>query len=429
MDLLLPDEPGYHEARRTQNDAVDRLPAVIARCGDAADVAAALHVAREAGLAVRVRGGGHGADGFAVDDDALVIDLSPMRGVRVEGRRAFVQGGATWRELDAATAAHGLAVTGARLPSVGVAGFTLGSGSGWLERKLGLAADSLVGATVVTAGGDEVAAEGELLWALRGGGPSFGVVVELELELHPVGDVTAGMLGWPVDRADEVAAAYAALMADAPDDLGGGFALVPEALLGMPLVAIVVLWTGSGEPPIGALRALGPTVDRVQPMPYAAFQGLFESSEPYTARIHGEGGFVTDLPPEAVAVLAEHQAQKPAPEGSMLVQPLGGAFARATGGPLGRRDAAWMWQAGAAWFDAAQDGAVQEWAASLRTGLAPWSHGEPYPNFIPAADPARLRESYGLEVWERLQAVRARWDPEGLLSGGHAIPLEPVGAG
>ena len=425
MDLLLPDDAAYDEARRTQNDAIDRRPAVIARCGSPADVRAALHLARESGLAVRVRGGGHGADRFAVDDGALVIDLSPMRGVRVEGRRAFVQGGATWRELDAATQAHGLAVTGARIPSVGVAGFTLGSGSGWLERKLGLAADSLAGATVVTAAGEEVQAEGELLWALRGGGPGFGVVAELEFDLHPIGDVTAGLLGWEVERAEEVAAAYAELMAEAPDDLGGALALVPEALLGMPLVAVVVFWTGAGAPPIDELRALRPSVDRVQPMPYAAFQSFFESSEPYTARIHGEGGFLTGLPAEAVAVLAEHQAHKPAPEGSLLVQPLGGAFARVHSGPLGQRDAPWMWQAGAAWFDPEQDGAVGEWARSLREALAPWSRGEPYPNFMPAADPARLRACYGPQVWERLRAVRAQWDPENVLS---PIPLEPVQA-
>ena len=413
MDLLRPDDAAYDEARRTQNDAIDRRPAVIARCSDSADVRAALRLARESGLAVRVRGGGHGADRLAVDDDVLVIDLSPMRGVRVEGRRAFVQGGATWRELDTATQAHGLAVTGARIPSVGVAGFTLGSGSGWLERKLGLAADSLAGATVVTPGGEEITAEGELLWALRGGGPGFGVVVELEFELHVIGDVTAGLLGWEVDRAAEIAAVYEALMAEAPDDLGGGFAFVPAALLGMPLVAVVVLWTGAGEPPIGPLRALQPTVDRVQPMPYGAFQSLFESSEPYTARIHGEGGFLTGLPPEAVTVLAEHQAGKPAPEGSLLVQPLGGAFARHTDGPLGQRDAPWMWQAGAAWFDPEQDGAVSEWAQSLREALAPWSRGEPYPNFMPVADPARLKASYGPQVWERLRAVRAALEPVG----------------
>ena len=423
MDLLLPDDAGYEAARRTQNEAIDRRPAVIARCASSEDVRAALRLARESGLAVRVRGGGHGADRLAVDDGALVIDLSPMRGVRVEGRRAFVQGGATWRELDAATQAHGLAVTGARIPSVGVAGFTLGSGSGWLERKLGLAADSLAGATVVTAAGEEIAADGEELWALRGGGPSFGVVAELEFELHPVGDVTAGLLGWEVERADEVAATYAALMADAPDDLGGGLAFVPEAMLGVPLVAVVVVWTGAGEPPIGALRASRPTVDRVQPMPYATFQRLFESSEPYTARIHGEGGFLTGLAPEAVAVLAEHQAGKPAPEGSLLVQPLGGAFARHTDGPLGQRDAPWMWQAGAAWFDPGQDGAVREWARSLRESLAPWSRGEPYPNFMPAADAARLSACYGPRVWERLRAVRAEWDPHSVLS-----PLAPVAA-
>src|SRR3954468_11749453 len=197
-ELLLPTDPGYDAARSVQNEAIDRRPAVIARCVTAADVVTALRHAREAGLPVTVRGGGHGPAGFAVADGALVIDLTRMRDIEIDPvrRRARVGGGATWRELDAAMAPHGLAVTGARIPSVGVAGFTLGSGSGWLERKLGLAADSLNSARVVTAHGHAVTAGGEnypdLLWALRGGGPSFGVVAELELALHPVGTVTGG---------------------------------------------------------------------------------------------------------------------------------------------------------------------------------------------------------------------------------------------
>jgi len=440
--VLLPGDAAYDDARAVQNDAIDRWPAVIARCTRPEDVAAALRHARRLELPVTVRAGGHGRDGHAVDDDVLVVDLTLMRAAHVDParRRARVQGGATWRELDAATAPHGLAVTGARLPSVGVAGFTLGSGSGWLERKLGLAADSLCSARVVTASGELVTASAdehpELFWALRGGGPSFGVVVELEFALHPIGQVTGGMLGWPAARAAEVGAAYAQLMAGAPDDLAGGLALlnappapfIPEALHGTPLVAILALWTGApdaAEAAIAPLRALAPAIDGVGPKPYAAFQGMFEAPERFTARMHGEGGFLTGLPEEALVMLAELQARKPAPLGSLLVQPMGGAFARVAENstPLGRRDAPWAWQAGAAWFDAEQDEAVREWADGLRPALAPWVHGEAYPNFIAERDTARLRDSYGAAAWERLQAIRATWDPEDVFSAGQAIPL------
>jgi hypothetical protein len=424
-ELLLPGGAAYEDARRVENDIVDRRPALIARCAGPADIAAALRHAREHGLRVTVRGGGHGPDGFAVDDDALVVDLTAMRAVAVDPVRgaARVQGGATWRELDAATQRHGLAVTGARIPSVGVAGFTLGSGSGWLERKLGLAADNLRGARVVTAGGEVVNASAaehpDLLWALRGGGPSFGVVASLDFELAAVGDVYGGLLAWPLDRIDEVAAAYAELMAGASDNLGGAMGLRSED--GAPLVAIAVLWTGQGEAPIAPLLALRPAVNRLGTMPYTRFQHLFESPEPYTARIRGEGLFLSGLPRTAVRVLAEHHARKPVAMGSVLLMPLGGAFARAGGIPLGRRDAPWALQIGAAWFEPERDGAVRDWMAGLRAALAPWTAGEPYPNFMPEPDPGRLRASYGAEAWERLRAIRTAWDPDGLLSSGHAI--------
>ena len=441
-DILVPTDAAFQHARRVENDAIDRWPALIARCTDAHDVAGMLRYARVTGLPVTVRAGGHGRDGFAVADDALVLDLTRMRGVAVDParRRARVQGGATWHELDAATAAHGLAVTGARLPSVGVAGFTLGSASGWLERKFGLAVDSLHSARVVTAGGDVVTASAhehpDLFWALRGGGPSFGVVVELEFELHPVQTVVGGMMAWPAHRASEVAVAYEALMRHAPDDLGGGLALfnspparfVSDALNNGPTVAVIVLWTGESDradAAIAPLRALGPTVDGVRQLPYVTLQGLFEAPDPYTARMHGEGAFLTGLPPDLMAVLAKHQARKPVPLGSLLLQPMGGAFARVPEGatPLGQRAAPWALQVGAGWFDASQDAAALEWAAGLRDAIAPWSRGTPYPNFIPTADPELLRASYGDAIWERLQAIRAAWDPNDVFAAGHAITL------
>jgi FAD/FMN-containing dehydrogenase len=439
-DMLAPGDAEYDDARRLHNAAVDRRPALIARCAGPHDVAAALRHARGRGMAVTVRGGGHAPGGFALADDALVIDLTPMRGVRVDAarRRVRVRGGTTWALVDAATQVHGLAVTGARMPTVGVAGFTLGSGSGWLERKLGLAADSLRSARVVTAAGDLVTASEhehpDLFWALRGGGPSFGVVVELEFELAPVGPVVmAGMLGWPAERTGEVAAAYAELMARAPDDLGGGLALtdgppapfVPGELHGAPIVAVIVLWTGAGEAPLDSLPA--PAFDAVAPMPYAGFQGLFERplDVQVPTRAYADGGFLDGLPPAAVAAAADVAAGRPSQLGSILLQPLGGAFGRVAehATPLGRRHAAWHWQAGTAWLEPADDAASRAWVAAVGPALAPWSAGETFPNFIPEVDPERLRAAYAPATWERLRAVRAEWDPDGVFGAGHAIPL------
>jgi FAD/FMN-containing dehydrogenase len=467
-EVLAPGDPGYDDARALHNAAIDRRPALIARCAGPHDVTAGLRHARRHGLAVTVRGGGHAPGGFALADGALTLDLSPMRAVSVDPRRriARVQGGATWRELDAAAQAHGLAVTGARMPSVGVAGFTLGSGSGWLERKLGLAADSLHSARLVTAGGDVVTASPEehpdLFWALHGGGPGFGVVVELELGLAPVGpEVLGGILAWPAERAAEAAAAYAPLIAAAPDDLGGGFALLsgppflPEPLQGASLAVILVLWTGGrreGESLLRPLRDLAPAFDAVGPLPYAAVQGMFErpAGVQVPTRAHVDGGFLSELGPETVAaavaasegrpsqlvpdssagrpdgVLTRTPASMPSRPGSaLLLQPMGGAFARVAeeATPLGRRSAPWHWQAGTAWLESADDDASRAWIANVSRALAPWSAGESYPNFIVDADPERLRAAYAPAVYEHLRSIRTAWDPNDVFSAGGTVPL------
>jgi FAD/FMN-containing dehydrogenase len=289
---------------------------------------------------------------------------------------------------------------------------------------------------VVTARADEHA---ELFWALRGGGPSFGVVVELEFALAPVGpEVLGGMLAWPAARATEVAAAYAELMRHAPDDLGGGLALLdgppapflPAALHGAPLVAVLVLWTGepaAGDDLLRPLRALAPAGDSVGRLPYVALQGMFErpAEVQVPTRVHADGGFLGGLPEEAIAAAAAASAGRPSPLGSVLFQPLGGAFARVPehATPLGRRDAPWHWQAGTAWFEPGDDDRGRAWIADVTRSLAPWSAGESYPNFIADGDPQRLRAAYAPEVLARLQAIRAEWDPENVLSAGHAIPL------
>jgi FAD/FMN-containing dehydrogenase len=294
---------------------------------------------------------------------------------------------------------------------------------------------------VVTADGDVVTASADqhadLFWALRGGSAGFGVAVELEFALAPLGPVvTGGLLAWPAERTAELAGAYAALMARAPDDLGGGLALmhappapfVPDALQGRPVAAVFVLWTGAeaeGDAVIAPLRALAPAFDTVGPLPYAAFQGLLDPPVRITARSHLEAGFLRTLDGEVASLLAAHAERKPTPLSSVLVQPLGGAFARvpAHATPLGSRDAPWMWQGVGAWFEPAGDAPGRAWTGALRRALAPWSAGEAYPNFIADADPARLRAAYAPDAFARLQAIRAEWDPENLLASGHAIPL------
>ena len=289
-DLLVPGDPAFDDARRTQNDAVDRTPAVIARCSGSGDVVAALRYARQHGLPVRVRGGGHGPDRFAVDDGALVIDLTPMRAVRVDrvGRRVRVQGGATWREVDAAT--RRLRPRGDRsAPAVGRRGrlharLRFGLARAQARARRGLPALRPRRDRPRPSRHGERHEHPDLFWALRGGGPSFGVVTELEFALHPIGArCRPELLAWPIDRLADVVGAYAELMARATDDLGGalgaltGAPFVPEPLRGTPLVAILVVWTGPGEAPIAPLRALRPAFDAVQPMPYPRLQGMFES--------------------------------------------------------------------------------------------------------------------------------------------------------
>jgi FAD/FMN-containing dehydrogenase len=246
------------------------------------------------------------------------------------------------------------------------------------------------------------------------------------------------MIAWPVERALEVMAAYAALMAVAPDDLCGGLALldappapfIPRALHGEPIVAVLALWTGGQADAEGLLRPLRdllPAFDGVAPVPYAALQGMFERPPEVQVptRSHGEGGFLGELPPEALAAIVGAAAGRPSELGSILLQPLGGAFARVPeeATPLGRRDAAWHYQLGTAWVDPADDEPSRAWIDHARRALEPWRSGESYPNFIPDPDPARLRASYSAAVWERLRAVRAEWDPEGVFGAGHSIPL------
>jgi FAD/FMN-containing dehydrogenase len=401
-----------------------------------------LRHARERDLPVAVRAGGHSGAGHGLVHDGLVIDVRPIAHVEVDpgARVARCGAGVLWADLDAATQAHGLAVTGGRDSTTGVAGLTLGSGSGWLERLYGLTADSLLGATVVTADGDLVHCDAhehpDLFWALRGGGGNFGVVCELEFALHPVGPViVGGMLMFDWARAGEVLRAYRDVMAAAPDALGGCAALqlappapfVPAELVGRPVLTLVVAaFAEPGEAAdalVAPLRALDPMIDAVGPMPYVALQSMLDPGHPHGVRNHWRAMFLDDLPDAGIDAVLEHAPAMPSPLTVVLLQPLGGEYARVPEGAtaLAHRDARWACHVLSLWTDAADDAANRAWSAATIGALAPYGHGAAHPNYVSDDAGDRVRAFYGEETYARLVAVKDRWDPQNVFASNQNI--------
>jgi FAD/FMN-containing dehydrogenase len=435
-EVITSGDAAYDEARREWNGMVDCHPALVVRCASTADVAAAVDFGREHDLIVSVRCGGHSTPGYSTCNDGIVIDLSPMNRADVDpgARTAKVQGGATWADLDGAAQEHGLAVTGGRVSDTGVGGLALGSGSGWLERMYGVTCESLLSAEVVTADGNVVRAapdeNPELFWGLRGGGGNFGAVTEFEFRLHPVGPiVTGGMLVYPRNRAGEVLRFYRDFMANAPDEVGGGIALltappepfVPEALQGQPAIGIVFCYVGpieDGEEAVRPLKeATSPVVDLVQPMPYAALQQMMDAGNPHGVREYFKVDWLRDLPDEAIDVIVEQGENLPAPFGQLIIAPMGGATARTDTGTmaLNMPNAPWAYFCLSMWMDPSEDERNTAWARGFAEAMSAYEVGSPYPNFIePDEGVARLRSSYGPEKYERLVELKRRWDPANL---------------
>ena len=433
-EVVTPVDPAYEEARLVWNGMIDRRPALVVRCSRTPDVAAALACAREHGLPVSVRCGAHSTPGYSSCDGGIVIDLRPMNGVEVdaESRTARVQGGAVWAELDAATQEHGLAVTGGRVSDTGVAGLALGSGSGWLERMYGVTCESLVSAEVVTADGRTITASAQenedLLWGLRGGGGNFGIATELEFRLHPVGPlITAGMIMYPRAQAGEVIRFYRDYMAKAPEEVGGGLALltappepfVPEEVRGAPAVGIIFCYIGPPEEGAEAakeLRAFGsPVIDMIQPMPYAAVQQMLDAASPRGVREYFKIDSLGELSDQAIDTLVAQAEQLPAPFGQLILAPMGGAMGRTDGDSmaLSVKDAAWTYFCLAMWMDPLEDEGNIAWTRGFHEAMRPFSVGTALPNFIePDEGVARLRASYGEEKYARLVALKQRWDPD-----------------
>jgi FAD/FMN-containing dehydrogenase len=436
--VLLPDDPDYDRSALIWNGAIDRSPAVVARCASAADVAAALRWGQESGLEIAVRGGGHNVSGAAVIDGGLTIDLSPLTAVVVDplARRARCGGGASLAQLDAACQEHGLAVPAGTVSHTGVGGLTLGGGFGWLSPMAGLSIDNLISAEVVLVDGRVVRASAheypDLFWALRGGGGNFGVVTEFEFQLHPVGPlVHLGMFFFELDRAEEAIRLGRKFFADSPRNSGGAMVgvnappapFVPEEAHFAPGVALVVAGFGSAAEHaalIEPLREAGPLFEYVTPLPYVALQQMLDEGAPWGVHAYAKGLYLDELPDEAIDVIAERLRAKPSPMSQLLVFPLGGAFgdvpddATAFGG---RRSTQFAVVIDAAVPDPLMFDAERQWARSTWDAVRPFAADVgTYVNMMAEFEEDRVRASYGAK-YERLSLIKAVYDPRNVLHG------------
>jgi FAD/FMN-containing dehydrogenase len=430
--VLGPADAGFDAARRCFNTLVDRRPAVIVRCLDAGDVARAFDFARAHALEVAVRGGGHNPAGHCVCDGGLVIDLSLMRGVDVAGdtRTARADGGARWLDFDAATQRFGLVTPGGVVGSTGVAGLTLGGGIGHLTAQHGLTCDNLVGAELVTPDGTVVRAgpddNPELLWGLRGGGGNFGVATRLQFQLHPLRHVLGGRLSYTGTGIGDALRRFRDLAAHAPRDLSCQALLALDESLA-PALIVAPCYTGPDPDPeeLRALRtARGLAGDGVRAHSFLAQQHVFNPGYGVD-RNYWKGHFVRELPDELIDELLQRMMALGRPPGQLLIESLHGApkdIDRASAA-LGYRDAAFNISVMAAWLDPAYDEQSIEWARATAAALEPWSVSGGYMNYMQADEPIeRVRAAFGDEAFERLQALKRRYDPDNVLRRNQNIP-------
>ena len=424
-------DPEYEEARKVHNGMIDKRPRIIARCRDVADVIAAVKFARLHRLDVAVRGGGHNAGGLCLVDKGLVVDLSLMRGVRVDpvSRTALVLGGSLLGDLDHATHVFGLATPAGVVSTTGVSGLTLGGGMGHLTRKYGLSIDNLLAVDVVLADGSFVTASADqnqdLFWAVRGGGGNFGVVTSFNFKLHPVGIVAAGPTLWPIEETNQVLRFYREFTRTAPDELNGTFVMLtvppgaplPVDLYGKSMCAIV--WCYAGRPEeaeklLSPVRKVGSlALYAVQPMPYPVLQGLFDPVQLPGLQYYWRADFVKELSDEAIEQHCEYGKRKPTMHSVMAFHPVDGAASR-----VGNRDTAWAYR-DARWAevivgvdpDPSNAGRIRDWAVGYWEAVHPYSMGGAYVNFMMEEGQERVRASYG-ENYERLAKIKRKYDPD-----------------
>jgi FAD/FMN-containing dehydrogenase len=443
--VIEPTDPTYDEARKLFNAMIDKRPALIARCTDAADVITAVNFARDNGLLLAVRGGGHNGPGLGSCDGGLVIDLSLMKGVRVDpaARTARVAGGSVWGDVDHASHAFGLATPSGIISTTGVGGLTLGGGLGHLTRKYGLTIDNLLEADMVLADGSFVTTSAQqhpdLFWAIRGGGGNFGVVTSFLFRLHPVDTIYGGPMFWSLDKTTDVLRWWKDFIVNAPDELTGFFcfhsvppvAPFPEEHHGEYICGIVWCYGGpveKGDEIFAPIRERfgPPLLDWVGPMPHPTLQSAFDFIYHHGDQWYWKADFFSELPEEAIAVHAKYGAEMPAPKCGMHIYPIDGAAGRVARDATAwnYRDSKWGTVIVGVSPDPADVPALKTWTRAYWEALHPYSDGGAYVNMMmDASDEGgdRVRASYGPN-YERLAGIKAKYDPGNLFRVNQNIP-------
>jgi FAD/FMN-containing dehydrogenase len=430
-ELVGPGDPSYDKHRKVWNGSIDRRPALIARCAGVSDVIAAIRFARRTGVEVAVRGGGHSFPGLSVCDGGLVLDLSLMKGIRVDPqtRTARAQAGVLLGELDRETQAFGLAVPAGIVTHTGLAGLTLGGGIGWLMRKHGLTIDQLLSVDVLTAEGELVKASedenSDLFWGIRGGGGNFGIVTEFEFRLNPVGPIVmAGPIFWPIEDSPRVLRFYREWIQDAPDDLmtivvhrkAPPLPFVPNELHGKPVVSVVCCYAGSvedGAKVVQPLKSFGsPVLDLCEPKPFLDHQAMFDPSFPHHWWYYFRACDVGELTDEVIDITVDHAARIRSPLTAFPIWQMGGAV-----GAVGEDETAFHGRGVGHTFNISGmtetgDGfdEEREWVRDFWTALEP-HHTSVYVNFLMDEGEGRVREAYGAAKYERLRGLKRKYDP------------------
>jgi FAD/FMN-containing dehydrogenase len=432
-EVIVEGDADYEAARMVHNGMIDKRPAVVIRVMNAGDVMTTVNYARDNGLDLSIRGGGHSGPGLGTNDGGVVIDFSKMRGVRVDvsAKTARAEGGATWGDFNAATHAYGLATTGGIISTTGVAGLTLGGGIGYLSRGHGLSVDNLVSADVVTADGQIlVASENEnadLFWAIRGGGGNFGVCTSLEFKLQPVRDVYWGPMFYEVEEAEKILKFYREYIKDAPEEMGvfpafqvaPPLPFIPEDRHGDMFFALIACWSGDpaeGERQFKVFHDIAEVkAEHVGQVPYPAINAAFDGLFPTGIRQYWKGNFVKELTDEAIAAHVKHGPNAPNPSSTMHLYPINGACQRVAPNAtaFGHRDANFSMVIIAASDDPADDEANKKWVRDYSDAVAPHSEAGGYINFMDDDDADRTPINYG-ENYDRLVKIKRKYDPDNL---------------
>jgi FAD/FMN-containing dehydrogenase len=432
-DVIAPDDGAYEEARKVYNAMIDKRPAVVVRPVNAGDVIAAVNFARESGIDLAIRGGSHGVPGFGTCDGGVVVDLSRMKGVRVDPakRAARAEGGATWGDLNAATHAFGLATTGGIISTTGVGGLTLGGGIGYLARGLGLSCDNLISADVVTADGRFLVStenvNADLFWALRGGGGNFGVVTSFEFKLEPIKDIYGGPMFFELEDAGDVIRFYRDFIVDAPEKFGGFPAFqiapplpfIPENRHGETFLAFVACWAGpldEGEAVLKPLHDVAPVVaEHVGPMPYPALNAAFDPLYPPGLQHYWKANFVKELTDDAIEAHLAHGPKVPVVSSTVHIYSINGACHRVAPDDtaFAYRDATFATVIAGMWPDPAANEANIKWVRDYYDATAPLSEEGGYINFMAEDDQSRIKANYKGN-YDRLVDVKRKYDPDNL---------------